>query len=151
VNGAARPLWTVPPAPDHVRMRRVILAVPALLTVAVLAACGGDKPVTTPAPGTSASAAAVAPAGTQPAAAGPTFSPEQQAYLTGLAMVEPALAADPRRALDRADNTCADLKAGEITGDKLADRVAVRLSGGAVQIDRAQAARAIELMRDTVC
>lgn len=71
--------------------------------------------------------------------------------MQGLAAIDPGLVANEDRALSRAKDTCLDIKQGEITGDKLNERVAERLSGGDAQITPAQAAKVISLAKTTVC
>lgn len=72
------------------------------------------------------------------------------AYLEALRAIDPGLVADEDRAIRRAEETCADIKAGH-AGDELVQRVVARLSGGNATIDAAQAQRAIDAMRQHVC
>lgn len=130
--------------PHSGRMRYRLIAIISAVALAS-AGCGSSddpEPPSTPAqkpPAVATSAAATADA------AG------QDAYLQGLAAIDPGLVANEDRALSRAKDTCLDIKQGEITGDKLNERVAERLSGGDAQITPAQAAKVISLAKTTVC
>lgn len=122
----------------------------SIMVVAVLglAGCGSDTedaPAGTPAPVKSQPPAVATSAAATAEVAG------QQAYLKGLRAIDPGLAADGERALSRAENICLDLQQGEITGQKLNERVAERLSGGDAQITAAQAAKVVALAKSTVC
>ncbi|GGK89314.1 hypothetical protein [Mangrovihabitans endophyticus] len=111
------------------------------VAVACLAACGSETP-----------AAADTETSTAPATATDEIEPAAaEAYLAGLRQIDPGLAGNESRAVRRAEETCADIAAGEFTGDKLAERVAERLSGGSATINASQAKQAIDLMETYVC
>lgn len=80
-----------------------------------------------------------------------TWSAAQRAYLDGLGKIERGLVANEDRAIRRAEETCSDVKAGEITGAKLTQRVVDRLSGGDATIDAKQADQALALMKANIC
>lgn len=75
----------------------------------------------------------------------------ETAYLQELSRIDAGLTVSDSRAIGRASDTCLDITTGEITGDKLAERVVERLSGGNATIDKQQAEKAIALMRKHVC
>lgn len=71
-------------------------------------------------------------------------------YINDLSKLDPGLTVNVGRAISRATNTCADIKDG-LSGDALAERVVLRLSGGNATINKKQAEEAIKLMRKWVC
>lgn len=124
-------------------------------------AIGKNAPAASSKPLTSAAAASSSAPSTKAAAASPTPTPvvsvsppgaprDDAAYLAGLHEIDPGLVANESRALRRAEETCADIKAG-LSGDALAARVVARLSGGNATINTAQARRAIALMQTNIC
>ncbi|MFI5839441.1 hypothetical protein ACIA8K_06975 [Catenuloplanes sp. NPDC051500] len=138
-------------------MSRNIWAVAVIAAgMVALSGCGGsdaEPPAAPKAPATSAPAAPATSAAAAPKpAAEPSYSEQDRAtYLAELAKIDPGLVVNEERAIRRAEETCADIAAGEITGSKLVDRVVERLSGGNATINASQADRALELMKTHIC
>ncbi|GAB7039716.1 hypothetical protein JCM9533A_50090 [Catenuloplanes niger JCM 9533] len=124
----------------------------AVASLIALGGCGGGEDGAAPAAPETPPVVATSSAAAPEPAVEPSFSEQDRAaYLTALAEIDEGLVANEDRAVRRAEETCADIAAGEITGTALADRVVERLSGGNATIDRAQAEQAIELMKKHIC
>lgn len=115
------------------------MVLPVLAAVLSVAACGGGDD------------AAVSQPSKSPGAPAADFSAKEESYLAGLEKIDAGLVANEERAIRRAEETCADIKAGEFKGDALNERVAERLSGGSATIDAKQASQVVALMKANIC
>jgi hypothetical protein len=145
VRGAARAAGNTA---DHRRDVTAVNNLPRLLaclgaSALALAGCGAaPEPPASAAPSTFGMPATV-DMGEVPADA-------RAAYLAGLTAIDPGLTGNEDRAIRRAENICADLKAGKDEQTVIGNTVQ-RLSGGNATINEEQAAQAVELARTHIC
>lgn len=132
-------------------MRHILLFVPLLL---LMAACDSvdtvqPAPTITVAP-TSAAPSPTESLGSSPAAEPSAIDPAPQGYLDELAVIDPRLVDDRTAALERGQNTCADLDR-EVAEEQLLTKVRERFSTGGLALDDEQTRRVLDAVRRRLC
>lgn len=133
-------------------MRRILLFVPFFLLTAACDSPNPAEPTTTrPAP----VVASVEPSpteslGTPPPSDPPAIDPAPQGYLDELAVIDPRLAADRDRALERGQDTCAELDRNLAEEQQLI-KVRERFSTNELALDDEQTRRVIDAVRRRLC
>lgn len=129
-------------------MRHIALAITAVVALAGLSACSTEDE--TPA-ATKSSAAATDDKQSAPTAVPSPDAAQTQKLIEGLRAIDPGLVAKESRAVNRAQNTCMTILAGD-PDDKVHSMTKARFEGGTVpSLTDEQVTKIIETVKTSFC